>query len=181
MGIFHPVFLLLLLGTSIVSGSLIMVNSADDLINVFAGGTTDYVDDDIEVLADLDFSLSTVQLTDPLGTSSIHGCIRYQGVLKGNNHVIKELKMDKRGNQTHPSAGLFCELRNAKVENLVIEGSCFFAGNMTGALGVRVTGSLTVENVINQANAVAHEWSGDSLDGWNTSHPETPCCRFYIA
>ena len=157
--------LLLLLCTFIVTGGSVRVNSADELIDIFAKETGKYVDDEIQVLADLDFSSSTAKLTDPLGTISNNECISYRGVLHGNGHVITGLRIDKTDNTTFRDAALFCELKDATIKDLVIDSSCLFAGNMAGALGLRVTGSLTVTNVSNKARVEAENSSGGFIGG----------------
>lgn len=147
-------FLLFLLCTSIVSDAAKDVKCADDLINLFAQTPLDYVEDDIFLVADIDFSLSATPLTEPLGTKSGQGCKEFRGALRGMGHTIKKLKMDKRGNSTSQHAGLFCGFKGAVVEDLVIDSSCSFAGTTAGALGVRAFGSLEVNNVTNKANVV---------------------------
>lgn len=65
--------------------------------------------------------------------------------------LFKLISMNNKGNNGYNNAGLFCELNNATIENLVFDPSCVFNGNSVGALAVIVTGSLTIKNVTNQA------------------------------
>ena len=120
-----------------------------DLIQIF-NTSRSFVDDEIELLADLDFSGET--LSAPLGTISNVNCVTFSGVLHGHGHAIKGLVMDNTGEGVFKHAGLFCCLGNAKIENLMIDTSCFFAGEFSGALSVNVTGPLSLTNVTNKAN-----------------------------
>ena len=74
----------------------------------------------------------------------------YSGRFDGNGYSIKGLNMNTqiRG---YDGAGLFCNLKNAIVENFVIDSSCSFNGISAGALSVSIDGSLTVRNIINKA------------------------------
>lgn len=143
--LFCVVFALLLIGTV----SSVQVGTADDLINIFeaASGTT--LKEDIDLLADLDFSGK--DLTLPFGATSSGRCVAYSGVFHGNGHSIKGLQMNATNNTKYHHAGLFCGLKDATVENLVIDSSCSFIGRYVGALGVSITGSLAVKNVTNKA------------------------------
>ena len=125
------------------------VSTADDLVNLFknaAGGT---LQTDIELLADLDFSGSSLIL--PLGAFSNGTCVAFSGRFQGNGHSIKGLKMNNTSNKVFNHTGLFCSLKNAAVENLVIDSTCNFAGNWSGALSISVSGALTLQNIINKA------------------------------
>ena len=126
------------------------VGSADDLISLFKHATGNTLQTDIELTADLDFSSST--LTLPLGVSDDGTCVSFSGVIQGNGHSIKNLKMDNINNAGYKDAGLFCSLKNATVENLAIDSSCSFTGYSAGALSVLVTGLLTVKHTTNYAD-----------------------------
>ena len=143
--LFCVVFGLFLIGTV----SSVQVETADDLINIFeaASGTT--LKEDIDLLGDLDFSGK--DLTLPFGATSSGRCVAYSGVFHGNGHSIKGLQMNATDNTQYRHAGLFCGLKDATVENLVIDSSCSFIGRYVGALGVSITGSLAVKNVTNKA------------------------------
>ena len=127
----------------------IPVTKPSELIQIF-NTSRSFVDDEIELHADLDFSGET--LSAPLGTVSNNECVKYGGVLHGHGYAIKGLVMDNTGEGIFKHAGLFCCLGNAKIENLMIDTSCFFAGEFSGALSVNVTGSLSLTNVTNNAN-----------------------------
>ena len=129
--------------------------NAYDLISLFKHATGNTLQTDIEVTADLDFSSSA--LTLPLGAFSNGTCVAFSGVFQGNGHSIKGLKMDNTGNSLYDDAGLFCSLKDATVENLVIDSSCSFTGDSAGALSVSVNGSLTVKSTTNNA-AVNGKW-----------------------
>lgn len=143
--LFCVVFALFLIGTV----SSVQVETADDLINIFEAASGTALKEDIDLLADLDFSGK--DLTLPFGASSSGGCVAYSGVFHGNGHSIKGLQMNATNNTKYHHAGLFCGLKDAIVENLVIDSSCSFIGEYVGALGVSITGSLAVKNVTNKA------------------------------
>ena len=126
------------------------MNTADDLIDLFKNATGNTLKADIELLADLDFSSSNV--TIPLGASSNDTCVAFSGMFQGNGHSIKGLVMNNRHKEGYKHAGLFCSLKDATVENLVIDQSCSFTGVQSASLGVSVTGSLIVKNVTNHAS-----------------------------
>ena len=85
------------------------VATADDLISLFKHATGNTLQTDIEVTADLDFSSST--LTLPLGAFSNSTCVAFSGVIQGNGHTIKGLKMNTINNEGYKDAGLFCRLK----------------------------------------------------------------------
>ena len=99
---------------------------------------------------DLDFS--DTSLVYPLGASSDTSCVAYSGVFRGNGYSIKGLKMNNADDNKYRKAGLFCGVKDATVENLVIDSTCFFSGTSAGALSVTLLGSLTLKNVTNKAN-----------------------------
>ena len=122
------------------------VATADDLISLFKNAHDETLKIDIEVTADLDFSSSN--LTLPLGAFSNGTCVAFSGVFQGNGHSIKGLKMD---NTDKNNSGLFCSLKDAIIENLVIASSCSFNGWQAGALSASLNGSLTANNITNNA------------------------------
>ena len=128
----------------------IQVNKAEELIRLFNSVTGSTLQIDIDMTADLDFSDST--LTLPLGAFSNGTCVAYSGVFRGNGHSIKGLKINNRKYAGYNNSGLFCSLKDATVENLVIDSSCSFTGYYgVGVLSVSVCGSLTVTNTTNKA------------------------------
>ena len=102
------------------------MGTADDLINLFNEAAGNTLETDIEVTADLDFSGLT--LTFPLGASSDGACVTYTGAFHGNGHSIKGLVMDAANNEGYNKSGLFCNLKDATVDDLVIDSSCSFSG-----------------------------------------------------
>ena len=127
------------------------VKTAQELVTLFNETTGNTLQTDIEVTADLDFFGST--LTHPLGAFSNGTCVVFSGKFQGNGHSIKGLKMDNQYNYGgYRSAGVFCRLKDAIVENFVIDSSCSFTSyDYAGALSVSLDGSLTVKNVTNRA------------------------------
>ena len=129
--------------------SCLPVSTADQLINLFKNAAGNTLDEDIELLDDLDFSHAS--LTLPLGASSNGTCVPFSGGFQGNGHSIHGMMMKNQDRQGFNNAGLFCSLKDATVENLVIDSSCSFKGFSVGALCVSVNGSLVVRNVTNKA------------------------------
>lgn len=137
------------------------VSSATELINVFKNLQGDFVDTEIELLADLNFSFSGLSL--PLGVDSQGNCVPFNGTLHGNGHNISSLVMNVPTTigSKYKHAGLFCSLGGgARIENLLIDSSCSFSGYNAGALSPVVTGSITVVNVINRASISATAEAG---------------------
>lgn len=126
--------------------SALEVHRAADLVEIFENATGKTLSDDIDVLADLDFSQVTLSL--PLGGFPNFSCRIFTGSLRGHGYSVKNLVI----NNSSGLAGLFCMMANATVEDLVIESSCFFNGSLAGALVIKLVGSLTVKNVTNKAN-----------------------------
>jgi hypothetical protein len=139
------------------------VATADDLISLFKHATGNTLQTDIEVTADLDFSSSN--LTLPLGAFSNGTCVAFSGVIHGNGHSIKGLRMNNTKNKGYNNSGLFCSLKNATFENLVIDSSCSFTGDSAGALSVSLDGSLTVKHTTNNA-AVSGRWRVGGFIGY---------------
>ena len=129
--------------------SCLSVNNAEQLINLFKNAAGSALDEDIEMLDDLDFSYASLRL--PLGASSNGTCVPFSGKLQGNGHSIHGVVMKNQDRQVFNDAGLFCILKDAIVENLVIDPSCSFNGSSAGALCVSVNGSLVIRNVTNKA------------------------------
>ena len=141
----------------------VSVGSADKLISLFKDATGNTLQTDIELTADLDFSSSA--LTLPLGVSDDGTCVSFSGVIQGNGHSIKNLKMDNTNNAGYKDAGLFCSLKDSTVEDLAIDSSCSFTGYSAGALSVLVTGLLTVKHTTNNA-AVNGSWNVGGFIGF---------------
>ena len=161
------VFVCLCLGVTLYA---VKVDTADDLINLFSNATGGVLKDDIELAADLDFSGYT--LTLPLGAFPNGTCVAYSGVFQGNNFCIKGLKMNTN-NEGYNHAGLFCELKDATVENLVIDSSCSFTGNQSGGLSVTASGSLNIRNVTNNASVNGLEFAGGFIAYMEEREKET--------
>ena len=125
----------------------VQIGSASQLIEWF-NTHSDTSQVTIELTADIDFSNKGLKY--PLGVSQ-DSCNPFSGSLKGREHKIKGLVMDNKNDNTYSSAGLFCELKGAEIEDLIIDVSCKFTGVSAGALSVKVTGDNTV-NLLNVGN-----------------------------
>ena len=58
------------------------------------------------------------------------------------------------------AVGLFCSLKDATVENLVIDSTCSFTGISAGALSASADGSLIVRNTTNKATVTGNQKLG---------------------
>lgn len=128
----------------------VTISTASQLIewfNTHSGDTSKVV---LELTADLDFHKAGLKY--PLGVSQGF-CTPFSGSFKGREHRIKRLVMNNKNDNTYSSAGLFCALKGAIVDDLVIDESCKFTGVSAGALSVMVTGENTLYllNVENKA------------------------------
>lgn len=131
----------------------INVGSVQDLIDIFYNPTEKTVSTEITLTSDMNFSERTFT---PLGSVLGKVCVPYSGTLHGNGHHIKNIVVS-----TFPEyMGLFCSLKNARIENLVFDSSCFFRGFNAGSLGASVTGSLKVVNVTINANVTGSGYIG---------------------
>ena len=128
---------------------VVQITSPQTLIGLFKNAV-ETVNDEIQLISDIHFY--GINLTLPLGAFSDGTCVPYSGVFRGNGHSIKGLKMNATNNAGYNNAGLFCNLENATVENLIIDSSCSFTGYSAGALSVTATGSLTVTSTTNKAS-----------------------------
>lgn len=138
----------ILLCCCIVSNAeTVQIGSAPQLIEWF-NTHSDTSQVTIELTADLDFKKTG--LNYPLGVSQ-GSCHAFSGSFKGREHKIKGLVMNNKNDNTYSSAGLFCELKGAIIDDLVIDKSCKFTGVSAGALSVKITGSGTV-NILNVEN-----------------------------
>lgn len=125
------------------------VSNAQELINLFSVVSGSALLVNIDITDDLDFSQTN--LSQPLGTLPNGGCIPYSGTLHGNGHVIKGLVMDNINNKKSNDAAVFCNVTLAIIDNLIIDSTCFFNGDIAGSLCVTATGSLSLINVTNEA------------------------------
>lgn len=141
------------------SSETVNVATAADLIGLFSSAKGSTVDVNIDIQEDLDFSRAGLIL--PLGANSSGACVSYSGVLHGNGHTIQGIAMNNRDKQPmFNHAGLFCSLKDAVIENLVIGSSCIFIGHHAGSLCVSVNGSLMMINVTNKASVTGHSSVG---------------------
>ena len=142
---FVPLCLAAILGCLMTTkAETVEVDSAQKLIEVFEASSGNVVEKDIVLLDDLDFSESG--LNHPLGVGSNGECVAYSGQFQGNGHSIKGLVMNNENNEGYKGAGLFCNLKDAAFDGLVLDESCSFNGTMAGGLSVLVSGPLTITN-----------------------------------
>ena len=133
------------------------VKTAKDLIDLFENTKGNVLEVNLTLLNDIDFSLTQ---TPPLGAFSDGKCVSYSGTFQGNGYSIKGLVMNNVDKQEYKHAGLFCNLKDAKIENLTIDSSCNFTGKWSGGLSVTASGSLDVKTVTNNAYVNGSEWAG---------------------
>lgn len=137
------------------------VKSVSQLMSLFDSQSQGTVSQTINLLVDLDFSVT--KLTFPLGRKTSGTCVSFSGVLNGNGHTIRGLEMDNKEKTSYSNAGLFCVLENATVNDLVIDRSCSFVGKGVGALAVTVSGSVNLRNVISHASVTGETDIGGFL------------------
>ena len=126
------------------------ISNVNDLISLFDQITEMWTSSQVFLENDIDFGTAETPLTNPLGTKADGECEPFVGTFDGNNYTIKGLNMDNT--ETPANAGLFCGLCNATVQNIVIDSSCSFAGQVVGALSASTYGgTIAVENVHNHA------------------------------
>ena len=100
----------------------------------------------INITDDIDFD--GINFIKPLGTTDDDECNVYSGTLNGNGHSIKNIKMT---NANSSSSSMFCEIRNGKIMNMIIEETCEFEGDISSSVSLVASGNTTIENVINKA------------------------------
>ena len=135
----------------------VKVERPAQLIELFSKGSNGFINVDITLAHDIDFSYVGYKL--PLGTQEDSlKCLPYTGTFNGNGYSIKNFNIIRNGDV----AGLFCQLEGATIQNLVVEESCFFKGIFAGALTPSIHGSknVTFNNIKNQANVEGYYAGG---------------------
>ena len=84
--------------------SCLPVSTSFNLVDLFYNATGT-VKTDIELIADLDFSMTIITL--PLGASSDGTCAAFSGVFQDNGHSIKGLKLKYTKQSGFDGSGLF--------------------------------------------------------------------------
>ena len=136
-----------------------LFNSLGSEITAFTG--------DIEVTNDLDFSDQALEF--PLGYRSTSRVSFKGSTFNGNNHKITNLVMNTT-TKTYKNAGLFYHLYNATIENLIIDSSCSFAGDISAALAPSFTDDVTVKNVIIKATVTAQRYAAGFIGSVQNTH-----------
>ena len=125
----------------------------------------------ISLKADLDFS--TRALSVPLGVKSDGSCVPFRGTLNGNGHSIKNLVMRTQSTGTYENRGLFCDLKNATIENLVFDKSCNIQGQYAGSLSVEISGIVVLRNVTNRGFVTGGQCAGGLVGFTESESPLT--------
>ena len=103
---------------------------------------------DITLKNDLDFN--GTNFTGLLGYRFDGNCTPYSGIFEGNGHSLRGI----HSLSNSENASLFCGIRDATIKNLIIDKTCTWNGLLyAGSLAVEAKGNVTIENVINNANA----------------------------
>ena len=116
--------------------------TANDLVKLFNDTQEECLGETIELSGDLDFT--GVNL--PLGWISETRAVTFCGTFNGNGHSIKNLVMNGE-----EFSGLFYNMQNAIVQNIVIDESCNFSAQIVGALTLMAGGQTTIANVTSRA------------------------------
>ena len=164
------IFVAAVLGCALMANAeRVEISSAQELIDQFEN-EENALKTEVVLLDDLDFSQSGRTL--PLGVSSNGTCIAFSGVLKANGHSIKNFVVGDTVDDKSKKAGLFCALKDATVENLVIDSSCSFTGYFAGGLSVSVNGSLIATNVRSKASVNGNTRTGGFVGSIDSAQGE---------
>ena len=98
--------------------------------------------------------------------------VAYSGKFQGNGNSIKGLVMDNLNDPKYKNAGLFCNLKNAVFDGLVIDESCSFSGAMAGGLSPSANGAFTVTNSKVKATVIDENEGGGFLGRVQSSNSE---------
>ena len=149
----------------LVARGVFNVNDAGELVNLIIEHQGIF-DNEIILTADLDFR-SVWKSSLPVGMN-MGECLSFSGYFDGNNHSIKNLVL-----KNSAPAGLFCNLVNATISNLVIDSSCSFSGTNAGALSPTASGSVSITNVVNNALVDASKDGGGLVGRIETLSPDS--------
>ena len=112
----------------------------------------------VELATNLTFDETDSNTIFPLGFNKNDGtCTAWSGIFDGKNHQIDG---SASGNSTQLLAGLFCELTNSNVKNVIIGKGWEFCGEIAGAMCSSSSGNITFSNVRNDANVRGVEEAG---------------------
>ena len=123
----------------------ITIQTAKELVELFQNATEPVLEEDIDLVADLDFENITLRYS-----ISDTKDIMYSGKFNGNGHAIKNLNITNEQN-----ASLFTSCRDITVTDLVLDSSCSFTGNSAAGLCIDLFGYGTFKNVINKASVAS--------------------------
>ena len=139
----------------VISTATTEINNMDDFVKwakKFGHTPNSVVVDDVLLLCDLWFNDTTsnnIPLGDSMKTS-------FSGVFDGGGHTIFDLRKTSKA-----IVGLFYELADATVKNVVFDESCSFgSGGTAGAVCVAAEGDVVIDNVTNNAHV-----SGNNMVG----------------
>jgi len=113
------------------------IRSMDDFLSFASDVVNDSANYDVDLQTDLDFDNIVFNL--PIGVDNENKCHYYQHYdFYGNNHVIKNLKMDASKTR-YGSAALFCGLHAGSIRNLTLDKTCEFTGFIAAGIAIEGT------------------------------------------
>jgi len=118
-----------------VSGEYV-IKSMDDFLAFNKLVIEERISEKVVLETDLDFSSTSFPL--PVGVDDAGKCHIFTEDFYGNGHIISNLKMD--GTKTkYGSAALFCGIHYSSFNNLTIDKSCEFTGEVAAAVAATAT------------------------------------------
>ena len=125
--------------------------TANELVDFFNNAQGECVDELIELDGDLDFSGVGGFPMGKNGNENKPFC----GTFDGHGFSIKNLVIEEQ-----ESSGLFYEILNGTVQNVVIDESCNMTGVNVGVLAINIRGKSTVVNVTSRCKVNAMTRAG---------------------
>ncbi|MCM1376875.1 MAG: T9SS type A sorting domain-containing protein [Clostridium sp.] len=139
-----------------VSADIKEIYTVDDFIAFMKKVNKENRGTSAKLMSDLDFKeyLDAGNTVEPIGRG-----VMWTGYFLGNNHVVKNLKIDLH----EEAVGFFGTIGyGATIENLIIDSSCEFKGNKNvGFIGLLKYGPVTIRGVVNKAKLASYKEDGN--------------------
>ncbi|MBR4308231.1 MAG: hypothetical protein IKT58_01415 [Oscillospiraceae bacterium] len=116
------------------------------LLSEMVNGGTTFSGKTVKLMADIDMKGRSFIPIGGCGTGT-----NFKGTFDGNNHVVKNLLIFKRGSE---GVGFFGSCNGATIKNFGIESGTVFGGPKTGAL-TGYGNSVTISKCFNRANVIS--------------------------
>ncbi|MCM1139366.1 MAG: T9SS type A sorting domain-containing protein [Muribaculum sp.] len=139
-----------------ITADIIEINSVDDYIAFVEKVNNGNVGTSARLMCDLDFKdyIDKGNTVSPIGKG-----VMWTGYFLGNNHLIKNLKIDLR----EENIGMFGTVGyGATIENLIIDSTCEIKGNKNvGFIGMLMYGPMTIRGIVNKATLLTYQNDGN--------------------